>query len=121
MSSFPFVSCDINDDISYITEGDCVQRTQVKLDFQNKMINKQLEIFATVINESILNQNKENEKFRKSIEESVNAHLINLVYQLKNNSDKIHLLETELLTMRKNIEILQCSFKKFNDFDDFFS
>jgi hypothetical protein len=121
MSSFPFVSCNNNDDISYITEGDCVQRTQVKLDFQNKMIKRQLDIFATVINESILNQNKENEKFRKLIEESVNAHFINLVQQLRNNSDKIHLLETEVIRMRKNIEILQCSFKKVNDFNDFFS
>lgn len=119
MSSFSFVSC--CDDISFITEGDCVQRTRVKLDLQNQMIKKQLENFATVLNESILNQNKENEKFRKLIEESVNVHFINLFQQLKHNSEKIHLLETELITMRKNIEILQCSFKKVNDFDDFFS
>jgi len=120
-SPFPFSSCSYSDDdVSFINQCNCLQRTQVKLDSQTEMQKIQLENFARAVNESIINQNKENDRFRKSIEEAVNAHLKYFLVQVKDNSDKIHLLQSEIVMMRKDIESLKSSVKNINNFNDIF-
>ena len=120
-SPFPFRSSSYSDDdVSFTNQCNCLQRMQVKLDSQTEMQKMQLENFARAVNESITNQNKENDRFRKSIEEAVNAHLKYFVVQLKDNFDKIHLLQAEIVMMRKDIESLQSSVKNINNFDDIF-
>jgi len=64
-------------------EKNALIEMQLKIDFISKDQNKRLETFASVMNESIVKQNEENERFRQSIQHSVNMHLQTFIKTLQ--------------------------------------
>jgi|688.fasta_scaffold85281_4 hypothetical protein len=64
-------------------EKDALNEMQLKIDSNAKDQKEKLEVFASLLNESIVKQNEENGRFRQSISYAVNTHLETFLQSLQ--------------------------------------
>lgn len=87
-------------------DKDALNEMQLKIDVNAKEQKERLEVFASLLNESILKQNEENERFRQSIQYAVNMHLQTFIQSLQ--PAQAATKETELI-LKKAIDMLRLS------------
>lgn len=87
-------------------EKDALIEMQLKIDANAKEQKERLEVFASLLNESILKQNEENGRFRQSISYAVNTHLQTFIQSLQ--PAQAATKETELI-LKKAIDMLRLS------------
>lgn len=87
-------------------EKEALNEMQFKIEFNANEHKQRLEVFASLLNESIVKQNEENGRFRQSIQHAVNMHLQTFLQSLL--PAQAATKETELI-LKKAVDMCRTS------------
>ena len=87
-------------------EKDALNEMQLKIDSNAKDQKERLEVFASLLNESIVKQNEENGRFRQSISYAVNTHLQTFLQSLEPAQEAT---KETVLILKNAVDVLRLS------------